>query len=242
MSGGVYLRSNSGGLTIGTAAAPGALQTTSSDAASSFNIGANAYPNSPLVFGGPGVASSYSLKGVTGKMYFDWANIAGSNTIEFLDRNSITLVNSYARDLTDWGAAPISLPLGYMGSGMRARVEASAIPTDRTWIIGDIVWNTVPVASGFIGWTCVTAGTAGTLNGGATTGSITSGTTALVVNSATGLRTGQNITIAGVAGIKIIQSISGLNVTINTAASATVVAAAVAFSAPVFKTFGPISA
>ena len=122
------------------------------------------------------------------------------------------------------------------------RTIGAAIPTSSTYLIGDIVENNAPTPGGYLGWVCTTAGTMGTLNSGATTGGITSGTAALVVNSATGLHTGQNITIAGVTGVKIITAISGLNVTINSNASATVVAAAVAFSPAVFKTFGAISA
>jgi hypothetical protein len=38
----------------------------------------------------------------------------------------------------------------------------SAIPTAGTWAVGDVVWNTVPAASGNIGWVCTTAGTPGT--------------------------------------------------------------------------------
>jgi hypothetical protein len=64
----------------------------------------------------------------------------------------------------------------------------------------------------------------------------------LVVNSATGLTEGCFITIAGVSGIKTVQSISGLNITLTSNANATVSGAAVAFSTAVFKTFGAISA
>jgi hypothetical protein len=38
----------------------------------------------------------------------------------------------------------------------------TAAPGSGTYKRGDIVWNTSPSASGFIGWTCVTAGTPGT--------------------------------------------------------------------------------
>ena len=38
----------------------------------------------------------------------------------------------------------------------------TAAPTTGTWARGDIVWNSAPSASGFIGWVCVTAGTPGT--------------------------------------------------------------------------------
>jgi hypothetical protein len=38
----------------------------------------------------------------------------------------------------------------------------SAAPTTGTWVVGDIVYNSTPAASGNIGWVCTTAGTPGT--------------------------------------------------------------------------------
>lgn len=40
--------------------------------------------------------------------------------------------------------------------------ERTNAPTTGTWEVGDIVWNSAPAASGFIGWVCTTAGTPGT--------------------------------------------------------------------------------
>jgi len=40
--------------------------------------------------------------------------------------------------------------------------SANSSPSTGTWAVGDKVWNTVPAASGYIGWVCVTAGTPGT--------------------------------------------------------------------------------
>lgn len=59
------------------------------------------------------------------------------------------------------------------GAGMPTRYEqgnswngqvlyASAAPTTGTYARGDVVWNTLPVAGGAVGWSCVTAGTPGT--------------------------------------------------------------------------------
>jgi hypothetical protein len=115
-------------------------------------------------------------------------------------------------------------------------------PTIGTWKASDAIWDITPSAGGKMGWVCVTAGTQGTLNGGATTGGITSGLTALVVSSATDLLVGQSISIAGVTGTKVITAISGLNVTINSTADATVVGAAVAWVNATWKTFGAITA
>lgn len=41
-------------------------------------------------------------------------------------------------------------------------VNGSAAPTTGTWAVGDICWNTVPAAGGYLGWVCTTAGTPGT--------------------------------------------------------------------------------
>jgi len=39
---------------------------------------------------------------------------------------------------------------------------AAAAPTTGTWAVGDLMYNTVPTAGGYVGWVCVTAGTPGT--------------------------------------------------------------------------------
>jgi hypothetical protein len=41
----------------------------------------------------------------------------------------------------------------------------STYPTSGTYVVGDIVWNNAPAASGYIGWVCTTAGTPGTWKG-----------------------------------------------------------------------------
>jgi hypothetical protein len=106
----------------------------------------------------------------------------------------------------------------------------------RTYEIGDIVWQSAPTASGPLGSRCLTAGTLDTLTG--VTGSITTGLTALVVNDTSRLVVGHYITIVGVTGVKKITNITGFTVTIDSVSDATVVGAAVAYSAAVFETFG----
>lgn len=39
---------------------------------------------------------------------------------------------------------------------------SSAVPTAGSWNVGDTVYNTTPIAGGYIGWVCITAGTPGT--------------------------------------------------------------------------------
>jgi parallel beta-helix repeat protein len=114
-------------------------------------------------------------------------------------------------------------------------------PAWGNWTAGNAVQKLDAASAGYIGWVITVGGTFGTLNGGATTGGITSGLKTLVVNSATGLTIGSRITIAGVTGVKTVTAINGTTITIDTAADATVAGAAVANSAPTVKTFGLIS-
>jgi len=218
----------------------------SSDASLSVALGAGGTSTEAMNITTSG-GMTWRLQYAAGRAYWDWANSGGSEHLTHYDANTVTFSNGYARDLS--GAAnvymrpaPAGLPLGYVDKGMLARITLSSVPTSETWLQGDIVYNSLPAASGSIGWVCTTAGTLGTLNGGATTGSITSGTPTLTVSSNTGLKVGQYITIATVSGIYKISAIVGTTVTLTTNASSTAVSQAVAFSNAVFKTFGAISA
>lgn len=110
-----------------------------------------------------------------------------------------------------------------------------------TYNHGDRVYYEEPASGGAIGDVCTVSGTFGTLNSGATTGAIDTTTTTLTVNSASGLTAGVYITIAGVSGVKRVTAVSGTTITIDSASDATVTGAAVAYSAPTFKTFGAIA-
>lgn len=44
----------------------------------------------------------------------------------------------------------------------RTVIFSDAAPTTGTWAKGDIVFNNLPTAGGFIGWVCTTAGSPGT--------------------------------------------------------------------------------
>ena len=118
--------------------------------------------------------------------------------------------------------------------------NGTAEPSSLTWEQGAIVFKRNAASGGKIGWVCTVAGTKGTLNSGATTGDITTGTATLEVNSSSGLALWQYITIAGVSGVKKIIARSGTTVTLDSNADATVTGAAVAFSPAVFKTWGLI--
>lgn len=131
---------------------------------------------------------------------------------------------------------PTQIPLGWGGAigAVYYNTPTNAALQGRSFDKGDTYYSydTTGNSPGFI---VLAPGSPGTLNGGATTGSITAGTATLTVSSATGLKPGAYITIAGVSGAKRITAISGTTVTLATNADATVAGAAVAFAAPTFK-------
>ncbi len=107
----------------------------------------------------------------------------------------------------------------------------------RSYAVGDIVWQSAPAAGDELGQRCVTAGTQGTLNGGITTATATSGSPTVIVDDYTGLERGQWITIAGVTSARQIDTVVGTTVTLTSNADASVgPGAAVAFSNAVFET------
>lgn len=60
----------------------------------------------------------------------------------------------------------------------------------------------------------------------------------LTVNSAAGIQKGFRLTVAGVSGVMKVISVSGTSITLDINASATVTNAVVAYSAPVFASYG----
>jgi len=104
----------------------------------------------------------------------------------------------------------------------------SATPSSGSYRKGAIVWNRATVATGqTMGYMCSADGTMGTLAG--VTGSITVGTSTLVVSDASNLKYGQYISVAGAVTGQLITGISGTTITLSGVASATVVGAAVSF-------------
>ena len=112
---------------------------------------------------------------------------------------------------------------------------STTAPTSGTYCIGDFVPKT-PAASSFQGWLmCSRQGTLGTLSG--VTGSITTGTNQLTVNSATSVVPPRRIKITGAGAASAdltttVCSVDGNVVTLWDNASTTVSGAAVAFVAP----------
>jgi hypothetical protein len=139
--------------------------------------------------------------------------------------------------LANQNATLIAALAGFLGT-------ANAAPSSGTFEVNDKYFNSEPAAGEYIGWVCVTKGTMGTLNSGATTGSVESASDELVVSAKAGLVVGQYITIAGVTGVKKITAIDTVGtvttVTLDSASDATVTDAGVAFSAAVWKGFGII--
>lgn len=171
-------------------------------------------------------------------------------TVSFARRSRVagnfvgTAFNS--NPLTSYGASglidtPFVANLPYPGLvqktlvGTRGHVTGAAAPTSGTWALGDVVWNQNPQTTTPLSWVCSTAGTLGTLNGGATTGSITSGSTQLTLSSLTGIGSGEYVTITGVTGKKKIVEMVGLVATLDSVADATVTGAAVAYGAATFR-------
>ena len=170
---------------------------------------------------------------------FDWSYPGNPTGNVNPERRNTSILNTY--DSTIW--VPVGGPANvdsFSWLEMMVRRAGSGLPTSGTFPLGALRWRSVPVAGGKIGWVNLTDGTAGTLNGDATTGSISSGDTMLTVNTASGLALGNFITIAGVSGRKRVVGISGTTITIDTAANATVTGAAIAFFAPVWREFGAI--
>jgi hypothetical protein len=117
---------------------------------------------------------------------------------------------------------------------------ATAQPNALNWKQGDRCYNHTPAAAGTEGWVCTTSGTFGALAG--VTANTTAGSASITVNNSGSLKVGMFVTIAGVAGLKRIVGKSGLNLTLDAAANASVSGAAVAYQAPVLKAFGVIAA
>lgn len=116
------------------------------------------------------------------------------------------------------------------------------VPSTNSWVRGQRVYIGIPSATGYMGYVTVQAGTMGTLNSGATSGTIASGSDQLTVNSSTGLAVGVYISIAGVTGVKRIMTLNTSTkvATLDSVSDATVSNAAVSFSNAVWKGFSVV--
>lgn len=89
-----------------------------------------------------------------------------TRTVQVIVPASDTLINIYVYPDELIGADSIELSKISMNEGMfpiveQAPIQSSSAPSSGEWRVGDIIHNTSPSASGFIGFVCVTSGTAG---------------------------------------------------------------------------------
>lgn len=67
-------------------------------------------------------------------------------------------------EVVAYGTQMLNFWNGYLGDAVSGfkRLTGGSAPTAGAWRVGDIIYNSSPAASGFIGWVCVAAGTPGT--------------------------------------------------------------------------------
>ena len=102
------------------------------------------------------VVIDYALHVITGGG-FDVANFSSEDIFENNYHYGAFTARSYI-------APTIPVFLGYNSWNKKVKWDA-IIPAAGSWVVGDIVYNTVPTAGGYMGWTCITAGAPGTWKG-----------------------------------------------------------------------------
>lgn len=171
---------------------------------------------------------------------WNYADLSGGSRFALAGENA-QLTASYHCAIDP--AMPIA-PDGVIIGG-RKRFFSAATPTTGTFNRGDKFDYTAPTSGGFEGEVCVASGTAGTYSEGKT--ATTAGTNQVTLNAASAvLKVGDCLTI-NATDVRI-QSIAGAVLTVEAiedGSSTTIAAAgpglAVAYKAPVWKTFGNIS-
>jgi hypothetical protein len=183
-------------------------------------------------------ASAYPPSGWWSFDYYDGSAVGGANVIRFPG----ALANGRWYQRAPWMGHGVLLGTGSgldFTQQLQVAAPAPITVTDRnvgfTYEKGDVVWNT-GTPEDYAGSICTVAGTQDTLVG--VTGTITSGTSALVVNDATGLYRGAYVTIATVSGVYKITDVDGLNITIDPVAASGATDEAVDYSPATFRTFG----
>ena len=154
------LRGNQNGIKIS------ALVTNSADNLLQLTLGRGATPSEIMCISDQSSGSGiWRLTRAPGKIYWNWANIGGSEHFTHYDANNVTLKNGYPRDLSISGPlrehTPIGLTNGYFDKGMLSRISGSAPPENGTWLHGDIIYNTHPSSGTYIGWVCTAPGSPG---------------------------------------------------------------------------------
>ena len=104
--------------------------------------------------------NTWSFKKAVGKWGYNWSNIGSISGFVFYDQTATT-ANGYARNIT---LGSYGIGSYYFGEAnqMLLRTVAATAPASGDYLVGDIVYNSAPVAGGFIGFVCTTAGSPGT--------------------------------------------------------------------------------
>lgn len=135
----------------------GAIDFASKDGNADVQFGKGATNEEFAVFTRAG-SQLWRLKSAVGRIYADWANSAGAEFLQLLDRDQVSTANGYVRNLAESfpTGAPIGLPLGYLDVGLRARVTSTSLSTAP--VIGDVYTNPHPLPGGYMAQTYTTAG------------------------------------------------------------------------------------
>lgn len=157
---------------------------------------------------------------------------------------TLFLTNNF-RDDANWKGGWIVYNDGYFDTqkglkiGGKIHKASTAAPTAGTWAQGDIVYNTTPVASGKIGWVCITSGKAHL----ASTGDTTSGSTAIsAVTNISTWAVGDTIKGSGIPSGTTVSAVDSTNNILTISQAATATATGVSLYDAVFKAFGVIDA
>ncbi|MBA4849499.1 glycosyl hydrolase family 28-related protein [Emticicia sp. BO119] len=126
-------------------------------------LGLGNYKISDTIFDG---GSTSYVEGTGG--HYEFTNCAFNNMLtQCLQANNATYVsitnptkNNSVALYSGTGTSPALID--YVVSTNAKIRFASAAPSTGTWAIGDIVYNSAPIAGGTMGWVCTTAGTPGT--------------------------------------------------------------------------------
>ena len=161
---------------------------------------------------------------------YDGSDAALANV--FSNNNIQGIINDYGLSFSGQYASSVTRP-----------IKTNTSPTTGTWATGHVIYMAYPSAGGFIGWVS-TDPRGGTFGSASTTGSISSGSSTLVVASTDGFHEGMTIQVAGAINGSVIARINHPLKTIYLIdnAGSTVSNASVSLKPPVFKTFGTISA
>ena len=201
------------------------------------------------------VISNNTVVNCTGlyTMYFGGteSNIYSGNTINnpstpsfrfALDQSrNIFCNNVFNTGISGNAITPFGASVGNIGPGLVSVSQSDAVPTEGTWNLGTVVWDTNPTSGATPGWVCTTAGTlSGSIAG--ITAATTSASDTVTFSALGTLAVGQYISIVGVSGTKRIVSLSGLVAIVDVACNATVAAGAVTHVAAVFKAMANLAA